>query len=383
LRPNYEKIPQLRELSIAMREEARRHCNLIMIPNVVCIAGAFLFGLSSLAVVVLSNLGTYSPLPRVPDAMSLLEVSHLRKSYGRMLAVDDVSFHVEAGEIFGLVGPNGAGKSTTMMILAGLRQADGGEATIAGRAVGTHDQALQQMLGVVPQDLAIYADLTARENLDFFGGIYGLRGPNLIARIDWVLEQIGLTSHADQFVRTFSGGMKRRLNFGAALLHQPSLVILDEPTVGVDPQSRSHLLDCIRQLAASGVAVIYASHYMEEIEAICERVAIIDYGKILVQGTLEELVHGRYADLSVRVAASAAGVKNALSGLAEVVSTNGHESQAVIRGDRSAAAGAATDRLTRILSRLAEAKLEVLGIDTREHNLERLFLELTGRKLRD
>jgi ABC-2 type transport system ATP-binding protein len=315
--------------------------------------------------------------------MSLLDVSHLRKSYGDTVAVDDLSFHVEAGEIFGLVGPNGAGKSTTMMVLAGLRQADAGTVTIAGHSAGKGNHALQQILGVVPQDLAIYADLTAGENLDFFGGIYGLRGADLKRRIERVLEQIGLTSHADQYVTTFSGGMKRRLNFGVAVLHDPRFVILDEPTVGVDPQSRSHLLECVKQLAAGGVGVIYASHYMEEIEAICQRVAVIDHGKILVQGTLEELVDKSHADLYVRVAAPEAELKQRLKGLADVVATNGHESQAVIKRERKAAAGVVTSRLAKVLDALVAARLEVLSVETREHNLERLFLELTGRKLRD
>jgi ABC-2 type transport system ATP-binding protein len=237
----------------------------------------------------------------------LLEVTHLRKSFGETVAVDDLSFHVETGEIFGLVGPNGAGKSTTMMILAGVRRADAGTVTIAGRAAGEGNRTAQRTLGVVPQDLAIYADLTAHENLRFFGELYDVPGAELQRRIERVLGQIGLASHADQYVRTFSGGMKRRLNFGIALIHQPRLVILDEPTVGVDPQSRSHILDCIRQLAAEGVGVIYASHYMEEVEAICQRVAIIDQGKLLAAGTLEELLgesrqnlEGKFLELTGR-----------------------------------------------------------------------------------
>ena len=315
--------------------------------------------------------------------MSLLEVSHLRKCFGSTVAVDDLSFQVEAGEIFGLVGPNGAGKSTTMMILAGLRQADAGTATIAGQLPGQGNHALQQILGVVPQDLAIYADLTAAENLDFFGGIYGLRGADLKRRIAKVLDLLGLTSHADQFVSTFSGGMKRRLNFGVAVLHDPKFVILDEPTVGVDPQSRSHLLDCVKKLAAEGVGVIYASHYMEEIEAICQRVAIIDHGKILVQGTLDELVDKSHADLYVRVAGPEAEVKQQLAGLADVAATNGHETQAIISGEQKAAPGVITGRLAKVLEALARAKLEVLSVETHENNLERLFLDLTGRTLRD
>lgn len=315
--------------------------------------------------------------------MPLLEVSHLRKSFDQVVAVDDLSFSVDAGEVFGLVGPNGAGKTTTMTILAGLRKADAGQVSIAGHVVGNGSLALKMMLGVVPQDLAIYADMTGAENLTFFGRIYGVRGAELNQRIASVLELIGLESHADQFVRTYSGGMKRRLNFGIALLHNPTLLILDEPTVGVDPQSRSHLLECVRQLAAGGVAVIYASHYMEEVEVICQRVAIIDHGRMLRCGTLEELIDRSHTDLHLHVAAPAADLAQRLDGLVEVLPIDAHTSQAVIERERSAAPGVVTTRMARVLDVLAAARIEVLSVETREHNLERLFLELTGRKLRD
>ena len=318
-----------------------------------------------------------------PRQTRLLEVSHLRKSYGSTLAVDDLSFHVHVGEIFGLVGPNGAGKSTTMTILAGMREADAGEVTIDGRPAGLGNRALQRMLGVVPQDLAIYADLTARENLDFFGQIYGVRGADLKSRIDRILAQIGLEANADQYVRTFSGGMKRRLNFGVALIHEPRIVILDEPTVGVDPQSRSHILDCIRQLAARGVGVIYASHYMEEVEAICQRVAIIDHGKLLAVGTLEELIDQSPAELHLRVAAPERELTHRLRDLADVVATDGVESQLVITRERKAGSRAAAGHLIKVIDVLTAAGIEILSIDTHRQNLERLFLGLTGRKLRD
>jgi ABC-2 type transport system ATP-binding protein len=314
---------------------------------------------------------------------TLLEVSHLRKSFGDTVAVDDLSFHVEAGEIFGLVGPNGAGKSTTMMIVAGVRRADSGTVTIAGHDMAKSSKTVQMMLGVVPQDLAIYADLTARENLAFFGQVYGIRGAELERRIERVLSQVGLKSHADRCVRTFSGGMKRRLNIGVALMHNPRFVIFDEPTVGIDPQSRSHILECVRQLASDGVGVIYASHYMEEVEAICQQVAIIDHGRLLAQGTLEELIDQSHTELSVRVAASETDLKQRLRGLAEVSPAGRAESRAVIRSQRNDAPAAATRRLARLLEVLAGAGVEVLAIDIQKQNLERLFLELTGRRLRD
>jgi ABC-2 type transport system ATP-binding protein len=318
------------------------------------------------------------------NAMSLLEVADLRKSYEGRVAVDGLSFQVEAGEVFGLLGPNGAGKSTTMMMLAGLRPADSGRVTIAGHSYESGAHELKRVLGVVPQDLAIYPDLTARENLNFFGRLYGIGGKTLSDRIDRILAQVGLTENAHSYGKTFSGGMKRRLNFGVALLHDPKLVILDEPTVGVDPQSRSHLLDCVRSLSADGVGVIYASHYMEEVEALCHRVAIIDRGKLMKCGTLDELLTRSRADLHLRVLGEAERLRPRLVGLADVerLGEDG-EVQVVLRRDRRDTKFAVNDRLTLVLEILKQAGAELLAIETREHNLERLFLELTGRRLRD
>jgi ABC-2 type transport system ATP-binding protein len=317
------------------------------------------------------------------SAMSLLEVVDLRKSYGDHVAVDGLSFRVEAGEVFGLLGPNGAGKSTTMMMLAGLRLADSGTVTIDGHSFASGAAQLKRILGVVPQDLAIYPDLTARENLEFFGRLYGIGGAVLRERIDKILEQVGLTQNAHSYGRTFSGGMKRRLNFGVALLHGPKLVILDEPTVGVDPQSRSHLLDCVRELSREGVGVIYASHYMEEVEAICQRVAIIDRGKLLTCGTLDELLCKSRADLHVRVLGSKARLAPRLAGLGEVEPLPEGEVQVVVHRDRRDPKFAINDRLTLVLEILKQAGAELLAVETKEHNLEKLFLELTGRRLRD
>ena len=315
--------------------------------------------------------------------MSLLEVVNLRKSYGTHVAVDGLSFTVEAGEVFGLLGPNGAGKSTTMMILAGLRSADSGSVTIAGYSFDSGRDELKRILGVVPQDLAIYPDLTARENLAFFGKLYGLRGSTLRGRIDQILAEIGLTQSANNYGRTFSGGMKRRLNFGVALLHQPKFVILDEPTVGVDPQSRSHLLDCVRRLSSEGVGLIYASHYREEVEALCHRVAIIDKGKLLTCGSLDRLLNDSRADLHLRVRGQKAKLGPRLVGLAEVEIEGETEVQIVMHRDRRDSSFAINDRLILVLEILKQAGAEILSMETQEHNLERLFLELTGRRLRD
>ena len=315
--------------------------------------------------------------------MSLLEVRDLRKSYDGRTAVDGLSFEVGAGEVFGLLGPNGAGKTTTMMMIAGLRRADSGSVTIAGHSFESDSHALKAILGVVPQDLAIYPDLTARENLEFFGKLYGIRGATLAERVDRVLEQTGLKPNEHGYARTFSGGMKRRLNFGAALLHRPKIVILDEPTVGVDPQSRSHLLDCVRDLSAAGVGIIYASHYMEEVEAICNRVAIVDHGKLLACGSLDELLSKSRADMLLRVQGTKARLGPRLIGLGDVEPLSDDEVQIVVHRSRHDATFAINDRLTLILEILKQAGSELLAIETTEHNLERLFLELTGRRLRD
>lgn len=315
--------------------------------------------------------------------MSLLEVSHLQKSYNGHRAVDDLSFQVGAGEIFGLLGPNGAGKTTAMMIVAGLRSQNGGTITFDGKPRQADSTDWKLLLGIVPQDLAIYPDLTARENLDFFGRLYGITGETLQQRISQVLEYIGLTDRADHYGKTFSGGMKRRLNFGAALLHQPKLVILDEPTVGVDPQSRSHLLDCVRKLSADGVGVIYASHYMEEVAAICHRVAIIDHGKMLKSGTLDQLLDSARSDIQMRIRTSSDGLKEKLTGVADVSPLTDGECQVVIRRDRREAPAAVNQRVQKVLAAVSEAGAELLSMETREHNLEQLFLELTGRRLRD
>lgn len=315
--------------------------------------------------------------------MRLLEVSHLRKSYEATLAVDDLSFHVEAGEVFGLLGPNGAGKSTTMLILAGLLRPDSGSVSIDGHLFDAADGQMRSLLGVVPQDLAIYTDLTAYENLRFFGRLYGLTGGLLAERIESALEQTGLTEQAHSLVGTFSGGMKRRLNFGIAVLHQPRLLILDEPTVGVDPQSRSHLLDCIRTLSAGGMSVLYASHYMEEVEAICHRVAIMDHGRMLACDGLRELLGRLRPDLRLLVSRCPAPLVDRLRGMAEVLSVPGGETTIVVAGSGDDARADLTGRLTRVMQLLGEYGVELSAVEAQESNLERLFLELTGHSLRD
>jgi ABC-2 type transport system ATP-binding protein len=315
-------------------------------------------------------------LPTV-SGMPLLEARHLRKSYGAQLAVGDVSFELHAGEIFGLLGPNGAGKSTTMMMLAGLLPPDAGEVWLDGQPFVAKDPGQRRELGVVPQDLALYVDLSAWDNLRFFGRLYGLRGNELEIRCRTVLEDVGLVDSAHRAAGEYSGGMKRRLNFAIGLLHRPRVLILDEPTVGVDPQSRSHLLDCVRRVAAAGVGVIYASHYMEEVQSLCRRVAIIDHGRVLAYESIENLLAGLSADLHVVV--SGVAQWDDWRSLADVQSSQNGHGALIIPGSRPDRTTALRD----LLGRLATAGVTVERIETQQTNLERLFLQLTGHGLRD
>ncbi|MEK6258707.1 MAG: ABC transporter ATP-binding protein [Planctomycetota bacterium] len=310
--------------------------------------------------------------------MSLLEARRLKKSYGGCPAVVDVSFSLEPGEVLGLLGPNGAGKSTTMMMLAGLLVPDEGEVILGGSCFDGRNRDQRRLLGVVPQDFAIYPDLNAIENLQFFGRLYGLHGRELQAQCDEVLERIGLVDSASRIAGGYSGGMKRRLNFGVALMHRPSVLILDEPTVGVDPQSRSHLLDCVRDQARSGVGVIYASHYMEEVQSICQRVAIVDHGKVLAYDAIPKLLTGLAADVILYVDDVVRAV-SVVAGLARIGTGSDGQSAVVLSGDGPDLG----ERLRSVLDKVKIAGICVLRVETQQTNLERLFLSLTGHRLRD
>jgi len=316
--------------------------------------------------------------------MRFLDVSHLRKTFnGNVVAVDDLSFHVDEGEIFGLVGPNGAGKTTTMSMLAGLLKPESGSIRIQGQVFDPGRCAHRALLGMVPQHLAIYPELTANENLGFFGSLYGIRGSRLKQRVDSVLEMTGLADRANCLVKTFSGGMKRRLNFGVALLHQPRLIILDEPTVGVDPQSRSHLLDAVQQLCDDGVSILYASHYMEEVEAICHRVAILDGGRLMDCGTLPELLSEINCELRLCVSPSSRMLIERLHGLAEVRQSSNQELTVTLTLDGRVEQAPLDEQLRHVMDLLHDCGSKLRSIESEDHNLERLFLKLTGNRLRD
>ncbi|WP_112431024.1 ABC transporter ATP-binding protein [Thermogemmatispora tikiterensis] len=224
------------------------------------------------------------------EAGHLVEVRNLVKRFGKLEAVKGVSFSIKEGEIFGLLGPNGAGKSTIINILCGYLPADEGEALICGHSVRRESQTVKRLLGVVPQEIALYRDLNALENLDFFASLYGTPASERRGRAEEVLHFVGLYERRKEPLKNFSGGMLRRLNFAVALMHHPRVLLLDEPTVGVDPQSREHIFENIEKLAASGTTILYTTHYMEEAERLCQRIAIMDEGHIIALGTLEQLL---------------------------------------------------------------------------------------------
>ncbi len=219
----------------------------------------------------------------------MLQVEKLCKSFGPLKAVDSVTFQVRAGEIYGLLGPNGAGKTTSISMISGLLKSDGGQVMVAGAAFSADPQRAKKIMGVVPQELAIYEELTGRENLEFWGRVAGLSARDAKIRAEQLLEALTLSDRANEAVKNYSGGMKRRINIGCALLHQPHLLLLDEPTVGIDPQARQNILQFIRGLRASGTAILYTTHYLEEAELLCDRIGIIDHGRLLAEGTLSEL----------------------------------------------------------------------------------------------
>jgi len=312
---------------------------------------------------------------------SMLDVVDLRRNFGILTAVDGVSFSVAPGEVFGLLGPNGAGKSTTMTMISGLLGIDSGSIHVDGHSITTDSLQVRRILGLVPQDLAIYPDLTAHENLQFFGSLYDLDSDRLRQRVQVVLEQVGLWDRRDDAAGDFSGGMKRRLNFAASILHEPRLLILDEPTVGVDPQSRHHLLECIRNLRDQGTAVIYASHYMDEVESICSRMAVMDHGRILACDTLESLMSQvpRKVELLVPMEFATDQLNDSTG-----ISTERSEAGFILSiVEESSGSPLMTKRLANLMAHLTQNQIPLLSIRTHEPSLERLFMDLTGTGLRD
>ena len=309
----------------------------------------------------------------------MIEVKELRKTYGDLVAVNNVSFRAEAGAIFGLLGPNGAGKTTALSCISGLLRPDAGHVQVLGHDVVSDGRASREKLGVVPQELALYEDLSARENLRYWGAAYGLRGKRLEDRVQAVLQHIDLHDRAKEPVKRFSGGMKRRLNFGCALVHEPQALLLDEPTVGVDPQSRVALLEMVKEQARRGTCVLYTTHYMEEAESLCDQLAIIDHGKIIAAGTLAELRAKMGERDLLRLAGrfDPARVREALSRL------DGVEIVQVEAAAVTLAIPEASRMLPSALQLLAATGAELHETTLTQPNLESLFIKLTGKELRE
>ena len=310
---------------------------------------------------------------------ALLTCEGLERSFGTLRAVDGVSFQVAEGETYGLLGPNGAGKTTSISMIAGLLEPDGGDIRISGERMSPRARAAKRHVGLVPQELAIYPDLTARENLDFFARLYGLDRERCTARVEQVLEVIGLTDRQKDRTSEFSGGMKRRLNIGIGMLHEPRLLILDEPTVGVDPQSRNAILESIENLATDGMSVLYTTHYMEEAERLCDRIGIIDGGSLVAEGTRRELVAtiGELDLVRLKIVGDVGDAAKACAEVDGVSSADGEDDQVVCLVDQAAS------RLPALLVAVGQTGATVGVGEVNDPDLADLFLHLTGRALRD
>ncbi|NLT41157.1 MAG: ATP-binding cassette domain-containing protein [Anaerolineae bacterium] len=331
----------------------------------------------------------------------ILEVSDLVRKYGDFAAVDGVSFTMQEGEVFGLLGPNGAGKTTVISVLTGVLPPTSGTARIGGHDIVREQAAAKRLNGLVPQDLALYPTLSARDNLEFFGRIYGLSGAELRGRVDAMLDLVGLEDRADDPIERYSGGMKRRANIAAGLLHQPRLLFLDEPTVGVDPQSRHHIFESVRRLNQErGMSILYTSHYMEEVELLCDRVAIMDQGRIIAIDTVKSLVSMlagvihvglRKADEELLRALAALPTVNSAVDAPRPLRSSLPDDEA---GDGPVAppadyqmvkleAGDVQRSLVDVIALLGQKGIEIVSLQVLEPNLENVFLHLTGKRLRE
>ncbi|KAB3530340.1 ABC transporter ATP-binding protein [Alkaliphilus serpentinus] len=309
----------------------------------------------------------------------VVNIKNLVKRYNELLAVDNVSLSIKEGEIFGLLGPNGAGKTTLINTILGLTRFDEGSIEIFEKDFKKHEYDIKKEIGIVPQDLAIFEDLTAYENVDYFGRLYGLKGNLLKERIEEALNFTGLQERKKDFPKKFSGGMKRRLNIACAIMHHPKLIIMDEPTVGIDPQSRKMILESVKKLNKMGSTVIYTSHYMEEVEEICSNITIIDHGRIIAKGTKEELkaMIAFEERVTIQLSAISFNLVDDIKKIDGVKECLLQENELLVVSVRGAG------NLSRIIDEVGGKGIEIKGLNIEKPTLEGIFLILTGRSLRD
>lgn len=311
--------------------------------------------------------------------MTILNIKNINKRFKEIKAVDELSFSIEEGEIFGLLGPNGAGKSTTISMVSTLIKPDNGDILYKDSSILTKPELLQSDLGLVPQDIALYPSLTAYDNLKFWGHVYGIRGKDLTKRIQEIAEIVGLSDRLKDRVDKYSGGMKRRLNIGVALIHRPQVLIMDEPTVGIDPQSRNHILSTVKTLNKEGMTIIYTSHYMEEVEELCDRICIMDKGKLLANGNKDELiklVNGR-EKIDVTFTSLGREITQRIKGLSYVGEISVQENRVSIVSEN------AENLMGDLIQIMKDTNSRIISIDVKKPSLETVFLHLTGRALRD
>lgn len=312
--------------------------------------------------------------------MEIVLLKDLVKSYGKHVAVDNLNLTVNQGEIYGILGPNGAGKSTTINMITGLLTPSSGEVHIFQQKLTKNSKSIKGNIGIVPQDIAIYEDLTAIENVMFFGSLYNLKRQHLKENAKRALEFVGLSERAKEKPSSFSGGMKRRLNIACAIVHNPKLIIMDEPTVGIDPQSRNHILDSIKKLRDMGSTIIYTSHYMEEIQHICTNIAIIDHGKLIVEGTLQDILTKYSSDNVINIQfmspickEDATCIEN-IDGVKKVLIK---DKMIIVENDKD------VNNLDKIIAPLINKNFSIVNIEKKHNDLEAIFLNLTGKSLRD
>ncbi|MDT8718907.1 ABC transporter ATP-binding protein [Clostridium sp. 19966] len=309
----------------------------------------------------------------------MLKLNNLIKKYNEKAVVSDISLEIEKGEVFGLLGPNGAGKSTTISMICGLLKPTSGSIYLNDIDAIKNPSSAKKLLGLVPQEIALYPTLTAKENLEFWGKMYNIRVSELKKRVSEVLNIVGLEDRKNDKIESYSGGMKRRINIAAALLHRPELLIMDEPTVGIDPQSRNHILESVKNLNKEGMTIIYTSHYMEEVEYLCSRIGIIDHGKLLALGDKDSLKKSviDMDNIQLELSSVMPALPENIKKIEKVKNVSVKENTVNIYSTESQAI------ITPVLSEIAKAGIKVLSMKIREPNLESVFLNLTGRELRD